>query len=805
MFTLHRTLFCSVLFCSVLFCSSVRAQSGITAIYLDTTEATSGITYTATKANGASSSLSGSGNYTYSFGDSSGFTDNTKTLKAFTSGGSGYTYTTGDSIVVKIRRVENAAMATYRSTYSISVDTPMPRDLAYYEGKVDNTAKTVKIKSPYIPKMEDLFLSNDIAIGIDNLFANTYATNFNNIERIDVIAPKGVAVLSPAAQGFALFERGVYNGHDPVAVALITKLDANGAPSAYASTVLHMVAANYQYTGQTTNVYQPSNTLAGNFIVLRRDDTTGVMQASDLISAAQGIGGVLIKYSDFGSVAVGDTVYGYSVFADDFPATGTGANVIDYTDTTYFPTTSADATGAAGNDMATITGVVKLLHISGNVFHDANGLTDSLVNGTGIDSASSVRLYVNLVDANGIVVGVDTVNSDGSYSFDKLAFGALTVQLTTNPGTIGSAAPAISLPSGWANTGEAYGTNNNSGSGNETGTANGSIAVSILDVDITDVNFGIEKTPESDNKTYTLSTQPVGGSSYSLSGLTTGTTGATPPLMSGSDPEDSTYTGNDGITNDPQGVIITSLPTNGELYYNGVLVTAADTGITVFADPSLFTIKLTGNGYTSTSFGYAYVDTAGVADPTPATYTLNWSSPLPVGLANFDAYKNGSVAELVWTTASETNNKGFEVERSTDSRSWTSLGFVNSQAENGNSSSELGYAFTDETPATGTDYYRLKQTDLDGRYAYSAVRTVSFGKESIMVIYPNPVKDNVTIQGLQGNEQIKIYDANGRVVAKTQANSATMNISLSALSNGTYHINIVDADGKVSSHKVVKK
>jgi hypothetical protein len=88
------------------------------------------------------------------------------------------------------------------------------------------------------------------------------------------------------------------------------------------------------------------------------------------------------------------------------------------------------------------------------------------------------------------------------------------------------------------------------------------------------------------------------------------------------------------------------------------------------------------------------------------------SIPLPVELSNFIGEKN----YLLWTTQSETQNKGWEVERSIDGKAWTNIGFVEGF---GNSSQKLDYHF--ELKEFGKYYYRIKQIDFDGHFEYSPI------------------------------------------------------------------------------------
>ena len=94
--------------------------------------------------------------------------------------------------------------------------------------------------------------------------------------------------------------------------------------------------------------------------------------------------------------------------------------------------------------------------ISGTVFNDVNGLTDSIVNGTATNTGNT--LYANLLDSANKVVQSMLIPASGLYSFNGLNAGNYTVQLSINQGTVGNAAPVKALPSGWVNTGENIGT-----------------------------------------------------------------------------------------------------------------------------------------------------------------------------------------------------------------------------------------------------------------------------------------------------------------------------------------------------------
>ncbi|WP_221391114.1 T9SS type A sorting domain-containing protein [Dyadobacter sp. NIV53] len=455
-----------------------------------------------------------------------------------------------------------------------------------------------------------------------------------------------------------------------------------------------------------------------------------------------------------------------------------------------------NASKVSNNATVAIT-YLSLVSISGSVWDDADG--DITVNGTeaGTD-AGSATLTAYLVNSSGNVVSSSDIDANGVYTFtDAFQNTAYTVVLSNTAGvTPGSPAPAPSLPNAnWVNTGESFGSGNAAGSGVEANTP-GVIAVTTSTGNITAANFGIEQLPASDNKTGTLATQPTSNQFVTLDGSL-----ATVPPLTGSDPEDQPTSGNlAGKT-----IAITSLPTNGELWYNGELLTDASPATPLVIpdfDPSQLQIKLTGTGYTSTSFTYAYVDAAGQIDKTPATYTLNWASPLPVTLASFTAVKEGMSATLKWTTTEEVNSDYFEIQQSTNGKSWNVL----SQVESHKDSKQLNtYTYTHKSPAAGTNYYRLKMVDqasdrLNATYAYSTIRQVTFEPAAKLEIYPNPANVQVQVPGHEG-ESVKVYDGAGILRLTTVVSNGQINTQ--NLSNGLYLIKVATKEQGTMTAKFV--
>lgn len=149
--------------------------------------------------------------------------------------------------------------------------------------------------------------------------------------------------------------------------------------------------------------------------------------------------------------------------------------------------------------------------------------------------------------------------------------------------------------------------------------------------------------------------------------------------------------------------------------------------------------------------------------------TITYSIVSPVELVDFRANVIGTGVELIWRTASESNNYGFVVERQNRQEGFRKIGFV---AGNGTSHQPHGYSFIDKDLAAGIYTYRLKQIDLDGSFAYSAAVEAVTGvlPETIELRqnYPNPFNPATTIAFILGRPQamrLSVVDVNGREVA----------------------------------------
>ncbi|MGG7665523.1 T9SS type A sorting domain-containing protein [Dyadobacter sp. BHUBP1] len=181
-------------------------------------------------------------------------------------------------------------------------------------------------------------------------------------------------------------------------------------------------------------------------------------------------------------------------------------------------------------------------------------------------------------------------------------------------------------------------------------------------------------------------------------------------------------------------------------------------------------------------------------------------SALPVTLTYFKAAKEGGIANLAWATTEEVNNKGFEIQRSSNARDWTAIGFVENQTEGGNSKGALSYDFKDASPLAGTNYYRLKQIDFDGKFMYSSVAALQFdGAKGALSVYPNPAVDGRLTLSLPqaGAYKLSIFDVSGIQVLNTSQSGNTVDIR--SLRSGVYVLRVVYENGQAHSKTFVVK
>lgn len=183
-------------------------------------------------------------------------------------------------------------------------------------------------------------------------------------------------------------------------------------------------------------------------------------------------------------------------------------------------------------------------------------------------------------------------------------------------------------------------------------------------------------------------------------------------------------------------------------------------------------------------------------------------NPLPVKYISFTGVSINNSSVLNWITASETNNKEFEIERSFDGTNFEMVGKVKG---NGNVSTTSNYTFIDalnKTSKPSVIFYRLKQVDFDGGYNYSKTIQITNENKLVVELSPNPVNDKLNIVTNANTTQfIEILDINGKVYVSQEISASSVNgteINTSSLSRGIYLIKLTNQN-EVYTKKIIKE
>jgi len=187
---------------------------------------------------------------------------------------------------------------------------------------------------------------------------------------------------------------------------------------------------------------------------------------------------------------------------------------------------------------------------------------------------------------------------------------------------------------------------------------------------------------------------------------------------------------------------------------------------------------------------------------------------LPVELTTFTANCSGNNVELRWTTKTEVNNYGFDIERASSLSSvvsgWEKVGFVQGH---GNSNSPKEYFFTDN-PHGGTKFqYRLKQIDTDGKYAYSIVISIEIkvlNEYTLNQNYPNPFNPNTVITysiPVSSKVTLTVYNVLGELITtlvkeNQEAGNYSVNFNAAGLNSGIYFFSM-QSDNFVKTNKML--
>ncbi|WP_223650062.1 T9SS type A sorting domain-containing protein [Hymenobacter psoromatis] len=202
-------------------------------------------------------------------------------------------------------------------------------------------------------------------------------------------------------------------------------------------------------------------------------------------------------------------------------------------------------------------------------------------------------------------------------------------------------------------------------------------------------------------------------------------------------------------------------------------------------------------GVTGPNAGPFVVKRSNITSFSPFGVSSQPAGPLPVVLTSFGAQRSGAAVRCAWTTASEVNSRGFDVERSLDGHTFATLGMV---AAAGTAATTRAYTFLDAHAPTTTAYYRLRQLDLNGTASYSpvvSVEALAGGTSATGVAVPNPTTGLVTIWAGANVTQAEVLTVLGASVLRQQLAEPTPQVALdlSSLPAGVYLVRLATANG----------
>jgi Secretion system C-terminal sorting domain len=178
---------------------------------------------------------------------------------------------------------------------------------------------------------------------------------------------------------------------------------------------------------------------------------------------------------------------------------------------------------------------------------------------------------------------------------------------------------------------------------------------------------------------------------------------------------------------------------------------------------------------------------------------LNTNNPIPVRWISFTGKRTNSGNQLTWKAEEDANTDSYELEYSPNGIRYNTVKTIVAQSKLQNSSG-LTATYTEADSEKNDAYYRLKQFDRNGRFSYSEVVFIKGGQNKQLLLYPNPVKDQLrlSIPGVLGNEQaiVQIYQVNGIKLLEQRVATNTASINTERFSTGQYIVRVM-ANGQV--------
>lgn len=286
--------------------------------------------------------------------------------------------------------------------------------------------------------------------------------------------------------------------------------------------------------------------------------------------------------------------------------------------------------------------------------------------------------------------------------------------------------------------------------------------------------------------------------------------GPIPTVIGGAGSYPATLSGNGGLSGTLTAEIgndvnSTAVDSDWNKYDNTTNVLSYESFSSAAFNDFTFTIDVIVSGVVENVFFDAHVN----FDSDLCRYTSTLPV-LPIELANFAGQSKNEAVLLSWQTATEINNRGFEIQRSYDSETWETINFVDGE---GDSSELVDYEYEDNRPLQGENYYRLKQIDFDGKFSYSDVILVKMmQKGNLIAVFPNPVHQDLTVAiavSEAANGNIQIFDYSGKVIfsqaASLDEGTNQLSVATDDLQTGIYFLQVAYGNELTKMIKFVKR
>ncbi len=234
----------------------------------------------------------------------------------------------------------------------------------------------------------------------------------------------------------------------------------------------------------------------------------------------------------------------------------------------------------------------------------------------------------------------------------------------------------------------------------------------------------------------------------------------------------------------------------GNLVLGGMTLNATQPGVVPLGSYTI--INLTSGSITGT-FSTENLPPGYIITYNLTTVVLT-KTTLPVVLVSFTGMKQGNSVMLNWRTVSEQNSARFEIQRSKDGVLFESIGQVQAS---GNSSIMKEYSYSDLSPLSRVNYYRLNQIDVDGQSHLSSVVRINFDRNSTVKMLPNPANQFIRFEGAERFTHFDVLDINGKRITRINLSPSQREFSISYLSPGIYTIQLVNGK-EMQQFKLIK-